>query len=225
MLFFYKLHYSDYMDKLPIMIKVFIFDFDDTLYYNVNWKEWNDFKLNYYLQHIAHVKNTTFKNSLENGEESDSSEMNISKILLEQGMRVDEWTKVRDTELLSFIKRQSPIVVPEVELKKFAKHGTCYIVTNTAEQNLKDFAEYMHINLSMFRGIYSNQAIRLTLTDKTKLYQRILDETRVLPNEVLVIGNSEKLDLLPARKLGMRTCLCTNGFTYASVLNDLVKES
>lgn len=104
-----------------VMIKVFIFNFDDTLYYNVNWKEWNDFKLNYYLQHITHVKNTTFKNSLENGEESDSSEMNISKILLEQGMRVDEWTKVRDAELLSFIKRQSPIVVPEAELKKFAK--------------------------------------------------------------------------------------------------------
>lgn len=73
------------------------------------------------MQHIAHVKNTTFKNSLEHGEKSDSSEMNISKILLEQGMRVDEWTKVRDAELLSFIKRQSPIVVPEAELKKFAK--------------------------------------------------------------------------------------------------------
>lgn len=108
------------------------------------------------------------------------------------------------------------------ELQKFAsqakgKKGGMFIVSNSRIGDIKMFADYHKIDLTLFTEILVNDFEGNST--KEKQYKYILDKYGYSPDEVLVIGNSYKNDILLAKELKLHTFLCKNGFTYEEVVD------
>ena len=74
------------------------------------------------------------------------------------------------------------------------------MVTHGNEKVQYDKIKLANIDKSLFSKILVTRNY-----DKSKSYQQILDEFGFKPQEIIVIGDKYKTDLLPAKKLGMKT--------------------
>lgn len=103
-----------------------------------------------------------------------------------------------------------PIIIDENEvveatfLRDLCKQYPVYVVSNSSPLHIKFYMDKIGIRYSWFKKVISNHFIS---TDKTKghYYQDILEEENCLPSQVYVFGDSIKNDLNPAKKMGMNT--------------------
>ena len=108
--------------------------------------------------------------------------------------------------------------VSNKELQKFKNLGKIYIVSNWKEKDLQRAVDYNEFDRSLFDGIISNNISRKENLDKSRIYKKIMKENNLKPNQVFVVGNNFKHDLLSAKKLGMHYYLVKDGFTYDEIL-------
>ena len=97
-------------------------------------------------------------------------------------------------------------IFPQELLEKLSKKYKLIIVSNSAEENIKFVSKNMGIDLKYFKEIISNQFKKEDLTKAYNL-KKILKKENVLPSQILMVGDSYKYDLKPARELGFRTLL------------------
>lgn len=112
--------------------------------------------------------------------------------------------------------------MPNEELYKFLKQakrlgGEIFIVSNSRLSDIKEFADYFKMDLSIFKKIIVNDFDKIEMT-KQHIYSDIMHRYNYLPQETMVIGNSVKNDLKPAQRLKMHTYHVTNGFTYEEIV-------
>ena len=207
-------------------IKCFIFDFDDTLYYNVSWKQWNKERNEWVRNHFSDYSDKEFTELLQNvlSKKRIDSGQDIVKLFLKtegSSKAYNEWRYGKRIVLNEEGKKGEAI--PKSELKKFREQcqrlgGKMYIVSNSTKSDIRAFMEYYKIDHTFFEDILINDFPENDIT-KEHLYREILEKNKLEPDEVMVIGNSYKTDILPAKKLKMHTFLCKNGFTYDEVVD------
>ena len=103
------------------------------------------------------------------------------------------------------------------ELKKCSKLGNLYIVSNSHITEINQRAKLYGIDLSLFKKIYSNDD-NSAEKDKGEFYKKIMEEEGLKPENVLVVGDKYKTDLLPARELEMNTFKTYDGFTFEEIV-------
>ncbi len=205
-------------------IKCFIFDFDDTLYYGVDWSEWNNMQKSWIRNHFSNLKDQEFEELVKqnlNGKICEGK--NIIELLIKvegSAKAYVDWRNSIDGEMSEFEKKGQ--VVPMEEIKKFRAQcdrvgGKMYIVTNSTLKGVEAFSKYYNIDLSLFDEILANEYHVEDVTKK-RIYQEILDKNNFKNDEVMVVGNSYKSDILPAKKIKLNTFLCRDGFTYEEVV-------
>jgi len=89
--------------------------------------------------------------------------------------------------------------------KLWEKHDLMLISTGEEETQRRKM-KIAGINVSWFRKI-----IIVSDYDKRKVYEDVCKEWGCTPEQVLVIGDKFKTDLLPARELGMKTVYVRHG--------------
>lgn len=207
-------------------IKCFIFDFDDTLYYNINWTSWNNLIRNWTREHFDSYTDEEYKTLLKNNLDKSQIEQgeDIIRLLIKTEGSAKAFLDFRETADKNLSEEEkNATTVPNSELKKFAsqcknKNGKMIIVSNNTLQGINTFARYHNIDLELFDEILVNKYPAEDFSKK-HLYEEVLKKYGFSPCEVLVIGNNFKSDLLPAKSLKMHTFLCKDGFTYEEVVN------
>ena len=200
------------------MKKAFIFDFDDTLYYGVNWSYWHQLKYDFILDHFKYLSQENLKKMLKEYDCYKKPEnVNVIKILIDKEGSAQAWLNFRETLDENFDEMKKAQAVENSELEKFAKAGKCFIVSNSNLKGIVNLAKFFKIDLNLFDKIYVNDYSLEDIT-KSKYYQNILQKTNLNPKDVVVIGNNYSYDLQPAKDLGMKIYQCTNGFTYEEVM-------
>lgn len=96
--------------------------------------------------------------------------------------------------------------------------GGCFIVSNSRLNDIQQFTEYHKMDLSLFDGIFVNENFKDN-SGKGQIYIDIMEKFNVNPEEIMVIGNSYKHDILPAKRLKMKYFKCKDGFTYEEVVS------
>ncbi|MBQ3494080.1 MAG: HAD family hydrolase [Clostridia bacterium] len=98
-----------------------------------------------------------------------------------------------------------------------------YIVSNSSPTHIYYYMEMFGIDKNWFKEIISN---RFTAKDRTKkhYYKRILEKENCKPQNAIVLGDSDKNDLEPARKLNINTCLITDSRTIPEKLNPFLNK-
>lgn len=119
-------------------IKCFIFDFDDTLYYNINWTSWNNLIRNWTREHFDSYTDEEYKTLLKNnlGKSQIEQGEDIIRLLIKTEGSAKAFLDFRETADKNLSEEEkNATTVPNSELKKFAsqcrsKNGKMIIVSN-----------------------------------------------------------------------------------------------
>ena len=207
-------------------VKIFIFDFDNTLYYGFNSDYLKEVYNNFFQNHFSRLSESERKNLLYKYLKRGNikSSYDIIKILIGEEGSANAWLDFRKKCSLNLREEEKNVkVVSNAELQKFYEQakrlgGNLYIVSNSVQEAIKAFCDYHNIDLSIFKNIYTNNFVDLDFSKK-KYYEKIMSENGVSPSEVMAIGDNYKNDIFPAKKLKMNYYRCKNGFAYDEVVN------
>ncbi len=204
-------------------VKCVIFDFDDTLYYGINWHFWYRTVGQWFDNHFSNMsfdeKKALLKKYGVRYKKKDfcMADEVLCHILIDLEGSSDPWLDYRDGMEMDPAEKKGR-AVPKREIQKFAKLGKLYIVSNSRLTNIQKTAAFYKIDLTIFEHIYNNE-IKTKDTSKEGLFLKIMEENGLKPENVLVIGDSKNHDIKPAKKLKMNYFRCKNGFTYNEVID------
>lgn len=201
-------------------IKLTIFDFRDTLVWDMKKDNHRKLNLQWFNQHFSNLTQNQRNQLLKKygcGLNGEGLSSNINKMLFDV-----EGSNASYLIFREFVKTNKNYMrgkkISNQELQKFKQLGKIYIVSNYKQGDLLAALEYNNFDESMFEEIISNDLSKLENLDKFKIYQEIMQKSNLKPNQILVVGNNFKHDLQSAKKLGMHYYLVKDGFTYDEIL-------
>lgn len=198
------------------MIKVVIFDFDDTLYSDTNPLPWKNFCIKTVEYFLKKLKVEDSENILNIVKNSGFSDRQLIKFIVSLGAKekdVKDYMKSHNIEGNAFENCKK---VSNTTLRDFQQYFVMYIVSNSLETSVQDNMELLKIDSSFFKDIISNKE-----DSKKKEYENIIKRDGILPNELLVIGNSYSSDILPALEIGANGKVVTSAdFLFEDFFDD-----
>lgn len=201
-------------------IKLTIFDFRDTLVWDMKKDNHRKLNLQWFNQHFSNLTQNQRNQLLKKygcGLNGEGLSSNINKMLFDV-----EGSNASYLIFREYVKTNKNYMrgkkISNQELQKFKQLGKIYIVSNYKQGDLLAALEYNNFDESMFEEIISNDLSKPENLDKFKIYQEIMQKSNLKPNQILVVGNNFKHDLQSAKKLGMHYYLVKDGFTYDEIL-------
>ncbi len=201
-------------------VKLVIFNFSDTLVWNMKKDNHRAMNLQWFNEHFSYMTEKDRAKLLKKykcGPNGEGLTSQLNEILFDMEGNNDSYLIFRE-----FMETSENYIrgdhVSNKELQKFKNLGKIYIVSNWKEKDLQRAVDYNEFDRSLFDGIISNNISRKENLDKSRIYKKIMKENNLKPNQVLVVGNNFKHDLLSAKKLGMHYYLVKDGFTYDEIL-------
>lgn len=91
-------------------------------------------------------------------------------------------------------------------IKAICEQYNCYIVSNSSPNHINYYMKELNINPSWFIEVISNHFIEEDPT-KEHYYVRIAQNENIKPENMLVFGDSDISDLVPARNIGAKAFL------------------
>lgn len=181
------------------MIKTIIFDFDDTLYIADFWKEWPGFIKKGFLSVLKSqekVNQLYEKYSIK----GNISQVEISEICEKEGLNYKRFRKYLKTHV-NIIEDAKEFISNEF-LRDLAKKYNLYILSMSEKIHVKYYSKKFGIDLKPFKKVITANPL-----DKTKglEMEKIMKHEKLAPNEVLMVGDSFKSDIEPAKKLEVNT--------------------
>ena len=180
--------------------KVVIFDFDHTMYRDVVYEDWH----NYCKTGLRNLLGFLPKQELEDVIKKQElfEDLNIIETIKKYNLKHTDWLEYRNNNLRKFDITNATKIDNNV-LKQFAEKYKLYIVTHNQKIDVLRVAKALDIDLSCIQDIVSN-SFEEGLFSKKYLYQDIIKKENVKPQEVYVIGDDYKHDILPAFEIGAR---------------------
>ena len=118
------------------------------------------------------------------------------------------------------VRTKDTVFINPKIIKELSKHYPVYIVSDSSKKYLEFYLKESKIDKSWFSGIYSNTYDDETYS-KIPVMKRVLTETGLKPNEIIMIGDSENSDIKPAKLLGFQTKHIKSVFETTDVLQEL----
>ena len=201
-------------------VKVTIFDFRDTLVWDMKKDNHREMNLQWFNNHFSYMSEKERKRLLKKydcGPNGEGLSSQINEILFDVEGNNASYLIFRE-----FVETNENYIrgkhISNSELQKFKDLGKIYIVSNWKEKDLQRAVDYNEFDRNLFEGIISNDISKKENLDKSKIYKKIMKENKLKPNQILVVGNNFKHDLSSAKKLGMHYYLVKDGFTYDEIL-------
>jgi len=185
-------------------LKVIIFDFDETMYYSSNIRE-------YYIEYIK----TTLKNLTNYSERKILELMNehgftsggetrasFGKNCLKFGVTPEQWNGYRINNFFQIDYKTAEVVDNKV-LKELSRKYKLYIVSNEIYENIQFKAEKLGIDLSIFTLLAPKKSEVLdNKFVKQEVYEYILNENDIKASQAIVFGDRYHVDIQPLENLG-----------------------
>ncbi len=200
-------------------VKCFIFDFDDTLYYGVNSNAFKQLVLNFFNEHFSQYSEKEKKQILKKyhcGRKGLEVYRHIKEILIDYEGSSNAWINFKGGLELQPEEKQGKGILNK-ELEKCKQLGHLYIVSNSHIKEIQMRAKLYGINLKLFKKIYSNDT-NIADGPKGVFYKQIMESEKLLPENMLVVGDQYKTDLLPAKELEMNIFKSDGGFTFEELV-------
>lgn len=187
-------------------VKVLVFDFDETLYYSPDVREY----------YIKYIKSTILNLSSLTEMETDSLMKEVGFTMENKaspsfssscgrfGIQKRAWDNYRIDNFFQINYKNAESIDNNI-LRKLSTHYPMYVVTNEVYKNILIKAERLGIDLSIFKKLLAPSAEALlsgNAKTKKELYQDIIESEHVMSNQVLVIGDRIKVDVEPMLELG-----------------------
>lgn len=216
---------KEYFCSDPKTFKVLVFDFDETLYYSPDIREY----------YIRYIKSTILKLSNLSESETDSlmeevgftmenkASPSFSSSCGRFGIEKSAWDNYRIDNFFEINYKNAESIDNSV-LLNLSKRYPLYIVTNEAYKNILIKAERLGIDVTVFKKIFapSSEALRSgNVKTKKERYTEIINSEHISPSEILVIGDRVKVDVDPMLELGGNGLIITRPYE----IEEFVKQN
>ena len=187
-------------------IKVLVWDVDGTLYQSIP-ELWLMMRKRQY-QLLSQVKKISFTEAEELLMKKKKINKSATKSLVKLGCRdiADTAKKIDIEGKHGLIRKDLMLLEMFKKLKKF-RH---LVLTNRAYKGAFEVLRALGIadlKWRVFERIYSAPEEFGAVKPDSVVFEKILEYTGLLANQHLMIGDRAEVDLVPAKKLGMKTCL------------------
>ncbi len=186
------------------MIKTIIFDFDDTLYVGDVWgKKWADF-LEKFAQYIVRNE-STYKKIMKKYDLTNSlrTQKEVCIMSEKEGFGHRRFKKFLKHNIYEHATKDVEVISADF-LKELSKSYHLYVVSLSTQNYLKHYSKLYGIDEKCFKKMYS---VNLCAKNKSKavLLKKIMKKEKCLPEEMLMVGDSLKSDIEPAKQLSINT--------------------
>ncbi len=185
-------------------LKVIIFDFDGTLHTGEKWENWRNYMsevLRHALPHFNDKQIDAFLKKYHLAYNCNTSD--LAYALIQEFGSAQVMLEYISNNIYRLDYPNLKVISTKF-LDKLTKKYSLYIVSNSPFQWITRHLENWNINKKYFKNIYFNNFNNKNPT-KALLYQKIMQDEKVTPNQILVIGDNYKDDLEPAINLNMNT--------------------
>ncbi len=192
-------------------LKVVIFDFDNTLYDNVDWgKGWAEYVLGGIEKLLSFLPKEQIKNLMEKyGLYSTQGRIFEKSLKLFASGDIPLSTKDFRDLTATFLYEPDwtgARIIPNELLRELSKKYKLYIVSNSSENVIRYDCKKLGIDTSVFADIIQNRFDPRDLSKKPD-YVAVMQKENATPEQMLVVGDSEFYDIGPAKELGTHTIL------------------
>lgn len=204
-------------------IKCVVLDFDNTLYSYGNWED----------EHVLYAKFLEQENILpeiKDGEEKlkymRTFYPNFHLIqtmyayLHDNNIDDKAFRDFNEENIADILTDEIVFINPKV-IEKLAQNYKVYIISDSQMSYLNYYLKYAGVDLSNFSGILSNGYDDEDYT-KIPMMKKVLKETGLKPEEVVMVGDNPKTDIAPAKLVGFQTHLVEYVSDTEKFLNKLI---
>lgn len=203
------------------MIKVVVFDFDDTLYNTDVWYKWAKFcndaikkcLPSYTEQQIVDFVETYDLMSACNGNA-------IAEALIKETGNDTAWEKLRDD---LYAEAKGVKFANNDIISKFSENFNLYIVSFSPVSFIEYYSNKYNFDLSNFKNILGNDESKCD-NNKRKVFEQIIIENNIKPSEMCIIGDNYSRDIIPAKELGCEAIQVSNIDEISENLLKIVKN-
>lgn len=191
------------MDKRFKNIKVLIWDFDGTVYKRIP-ELFNEIRESEYKVISSYTGWPREKIIVEFKKLYDVNHSGTTTAALLCGIT----TAQAAVEGERYINRFKYIGRDELLIEMFdkLKHFSHYMLVNGVKAKTEIFLKHLGLDPTLFTEIVTSETVGVNKPELAG-FQYILGKTGLPPEKHLMIGDREEVDLAPAKKLGMMTCL------------------
>lgn len=204
-------------------IKCVIVDFDATLYSNGDWSTESEFFGNYLIENNLLPEFPSIEAKLKYLSEKYPT-FHVLKCIFaylhDNGIDDSDFRKFNDENICEIRGKDTVFIKPEI-ISEISKYYPIYIVSDSAVPYIKFYLEHAKIDKTAFTGIYDNKYDDETYS-KIPVMRKVLKETGLKPDEILMIGDSENSDIKPAKLIGFQTKHIHSVFETQEILQELI---
>ncbi|MCM1043855.1 MAG: HAD family hydrolase [Corallococcus sp.] len=186
------------------LIKVVVFDFDETLYSHPQAQK---FYVEYIKNAITDLSGHSQQEALEiikqyGFDKRGAKRVSFGKTCKYFGVDENDWNKYKVTHFFE-VDYDTAQTVDNLLLKKLSQKYTLVILSNELLANVLYKARKLKIDLDVFDKIYAPDYDKgIASLSKKETYKQICADYGVTPQNVLAIGDRYQVDILPLAELG-----------------------
>lgn len=195
------------MNKSFFGIKVLIWDFDGTLYKRNDslWREIRESEYRVIINHTGWTREKTIAEFTPLYVRLHSGTTTAAKL---SGISTHEAAKEgeRYIDRTRYIKGDDKRLVHLFKQMNYFVH---YLLVNGVRAKTEIGLKYLGLEPAFFKEIVTSETVGENKPSEVG-FRYILHQTGLPPEAHLMIGDREEVDLVPAKSLGMKTCLVWN---------------
>lgn len=127
-----------------------------------------------------------------------------------------------NNENISEIRKPETVFIKPEIIKEISKKYKLFMISDSFKSYLLYYLDYAKINKDWFDDILQNQYDDEGYT-KIPMMKTVLEQTGLKPEEIVMVGDSEKSDILPAKIVGFQTYHVKDVFDTEKFLNRLLE--
>lgn len=184
-------------------IKVLLWDLDGTLYKNI--PELRDERWKIDVRVVSDILHIPFKEAESRLKEAVHIYKSVTRSMMSLGCgtEIEILHKVEpQIDRTKYLHRDEKLIQLFTSLKSY-RH---FIFSNILTSCIPPVLNKLGLNPEIFEGFITTEETK-TVKPDPRFFQYALNLTKLQPEQHLVVGDRLEVDLLPARKLGMKTCL------------------
>ncbi len=185
-------------------IKIVIFDFDETLYSGGNWDNANAHFCKP-LVRLGLFENTADAEKTLSKKYPEISDFykKVIAFMEENGFEPKVFRDLLEHESVYDMVSDGLRKMNYDLLNELAKHYVLYIISDSPKIYVDYYLNFFGINRNVFKEVIINPFLTEDIS-KFPCMQKIVLDNNADVNEVLMIGDSQVADILPAKKLGIK---------------------